>query len=531
MSAVTEITARARPGSAIAPRWMSAAAILLAAAIGLTGQAVATASEPTHAVAWGSIGFAAYAASLLCLVGGGKGRSLGLGRWWFGSWTLLWYGVAFGLATLTWVQPQTGSTAEISVSSVLRALWLVAVGTTLWAFGYFVGPGRSARRFGTRVMAALSLRFTAEVRSPLAPWILYAITTAARIASLATTGRLGYLGNAESAVSTASGYQQVLSDLSLFAPLAVAAAALQVWRERVPGARVTLTVLFLAEIAFGAAAGGKQNFIITVLAVAIPFTTSSFTADRRRSHKGLLSFTGLAFAGLAFLLIAIPFNQAYRSAVRNTSGTLSAREALDAAPSILGQTIGAGDAGVLSSSAKFLMNRTTEISSPAIIVQRTPSEIGFLSPVQLVEAPIVTLVPRAVWPGKPLLDPGYEFSQTYYELPATVYTSSAITPVGDLYRHGGWIPVIAGMFLLGCGVRLLDDVMDVRGNPHSVFLFLLLFPTLVKQEDDWVGMLAGLPATLLIWLLAIWLTFRKRERPSERRSWREPGRRHAPPAS
>jgi threonine/homoserine/homoserine lactone efflux protein len=84
--------------------------------------------------------------------------------------------------------------------------------------------------------------------------------------------------------------------------------------------------------------------------------------------------------------------------------------------------------------------------------------------------------------------------------------------VGDLYRHGGWIPVIVGMFLLGCGIRLLDDVLDVSGNPHSMFLFLLLFPSLVKQEDDWVGTVAGIPGTLLIWLLATYLTFRKRAR-------------------
>jgi threonine/homoserine/homoserine lactone efflux protein len=283
----------------------------------------------------------------------------------------------------------------------------------------------------------------------------------------------------------------------------VAAAALQVYRERVPGARVTLAVLFLAEIAFGAAAGGKQSFIITILAVAIPFS-----AARRRVHKGLLAFTVLTF-----LLIIIPFNQAYRSAARGASGTLSASQALDTAPGILGQTIRTGNVtGVFSSSAGFLLTRIREIDSPAIIMQRTPGEIGFLSPAQLVEAPVVTLVPRAVWPGKPILDTGYEFSQTYYELPATIYSSSAVTPVGDLYRHGGWIPVIVGMFLLGCGIRLLDDVLDVSGNPHSMFLFLLLFPSLVKQEDDWVGMVAGIPGTLLVWLLAIYLTFRKRAR-------------------
>jgi hypothetical protein len=498
---VTGIAARAQTRSAVAPRWITAAALLLAAAIGLSGQALATAGEPTHAVAWGSLGFAAYAASLLCLVGRSQGKFLGLSRWRLGSWILLWYGVAFGLATLTWVQPQTGTPALITLSSVLRALWLVAVGMTLWALGYCAGPGRPARRLGKKVTGALSLRFTPEVRSPLAPWILYAICIAARIASAVTTGRFGYVGNAQSAVTTASGYQQVLSLLEFFGPLAVAAAALQVYRERVPSARVTLTVLFLAEIAFGAAAGNKQGFIITILAVAIPFTVA-----RRQAHKGLLAFTVLAL-----LLIIIPFNQTYRSVARGATGTLSTSQALDAAPGVLAQTVRSGNVGgVLSSSASFLLARIREIDSPAIIMQRTPEQIGFLSPIQLVELPIVTLVPRAVWQGKPLLESGYEFSQTYYDLPATVYTASAITPVGDLYRHGGWIPVLVGMFLLGCGIRLLDDVMDVYGNPHSIFLFLLLFPSLVKQEDDWVGTLASLPGTLLVFLLAIYLTFRRR---------------------
>jgi hypothetical protein len=149
-------------------------------------------------------------------------------------------------------------------------------------------------------------------------------------------------------------------------------------------------------------------------------------------------------------------------------------------------------------------------------MQRTPSQIGFTSPVQLVTGPIATLVPRALWPGKPILDSGYQFSQRYYDLPTTVYTSSAITPAGDLYRHGGWIPVVLGMFLLGCGARLLDEAVDVRGHPHAIFLFVLLFPSLIKQEADWVGMLAGLPEILLVWLLTVYLTFRRRQRIARR---------------
>jgi hypothetical protein len=158
----------------------------------------------------------------------------------------------------------------------------------------------------------------------------------------------------------------------------------------------------------------------------------------------------------------------------------------------------------------YLMRRIREIDSPAVIIQRTPSEVPFSSPADLVAAPVAGMVPRALWPGKPILDAGYQFSQEYYGLPPTVYTSSAVTPVGDLYRHGGWVPVIAGMFLLGCGLRLLDDVLDVRANPHGVFLVLLLFPSLVKGETDWVSLLAGIPATVAVWLLAVALTFRPR---------------------
>jgi hypothetical protein len=495
---MTDITVYVRPGSAVVQRWIATAAVLFTAAIVLSMQALANTGQPTHAVAWGSVGLAAYAASLLCLIGGGKERWLGLGLWWIGSWTLLWYGVAFGLASLTYLQPRP-EVALISLSSVLRALWLVAVGMTLWVLGYFLGPGRPALRFGNKAMAALSVRFTAEVRSPLAPWILYAIGTAARIATAVTTGRFGYVGDVQSGVTTASSYQQWLSYLSLCAPMGVAAAALQVYRQRVPGARVTLIVLFLAEIVVGAAAGGKQNFIITILAVVIPFTSA-----RRKIPKGML-----IFAVLAFLLIIVPFTQAYRTTTR--SGTLSASQAFEAVPGTVRQTVATGDvAGVFSYTTSFMLDRISEIQSPAMFMQTTPTQIGFLSPLELVEAPVIDLIPRAVWPGKPIMDPGYQVSQEYFGLPSSVYTSFAVTPIGDLYRHGGWIPVIVGMFLLGCGVRFLDEVMDVSGNPHSVLLFLLLFPSLVKQENDWVGMLGIIPGTLLVWLLAIYLTFQKK---------------------
>jgi hypothetical protein len=245
--------------------------------------------------------------------------------------------------------------------------------------------------------------------------------------------------------------------------------------------------------------GDKSVFVIAVLAVVIPAS-----AARRRLPKAAV-IVGTAI----FLALVIPFTASYRASSRSGTMTLSASQAVAEAPGILRQ-----DATVSSmitaipASASYLLQRVSNISGPAVIMQRTPSEIPWASPALLVTGPLASLVPRALWPGKPILDDAYQFSQQYYGLPSDVYTASSITPAGDLYRHGGWVPVIAGMFLLGCLVRLLDDVLDVCARPHAAFGVLALFPVLVLGEADWVTLLAGIPMTLAVWLLGVTLAFR-----------------------
>ena len=150
----------------------------------------------------GRLALAAYAAAFLYLVRAAQHPGLGLAHWRFGSWVLFWYAAAFGVATMSWSQPQSGASAQIAISSVLRALWLVAVGLTAWVLGYFVGPGWPAERSAVRGMKALSRRFLGEVRGPATPWILYAIGVVARVLSTTTTSRFGYVGNVTSVVST-----------------------------------------------------------------------------------------------------------------------------------------------------------------------------------------------------------------------------------------------------------------------------------------------------------------------------------------
>ena len=124
----------------------------------------------------------------------------------------------------------------------------------------------------------------------------------------------------------------MLSALASCAPLAVGAAALQVFREGRREARLSLIVLFTAQIVMGAVAGGKGSFVIAVLAVVIPWTT----AGRKPSNAAV---TWLAVAAAAFLLIVIPFNQAYRATARGATGSLTPGQALSAAPGVLSQVL------------------------------------------------------------------------------------------------------------------------------------------------------------------------------------------------
>jgi hypothetical protein len=497
-----------RAGSGGVRRSTTAAmALFFAAAAALLCVTLANSDVPESAVVWGSLALASYSGGVLCFVGRRQGHGLGLGRWRLGPWTLLWYGVIFGICTISLIRPWDSEIAELAPSSMLKALWLIAGAITAMAAGYTIGPGAYARRLSAGSTGLLSRRFTFEVRSPALPWILCAIGLFASVASTASTGVFGYVGGTMASVGKSTGYDQVWGLLSEFGQLAVVAAALRAFRERLPGARVTLTVIFLFNLALDLASGGMESSIITVLAVAIPYS-----AARRRLPK-----VALAFSLLIFLIVVMPFTTAYREAVHGPV-TLPAAQSVIKAPEILVQaTTIRSIATALPSSVHLVAQRLALLSSPAIIMQRTPGQIGFTgTPAEIVEAPFLGMIPRALWPGKPRDLSGYQFYPEYFGTPSR-YSWEAITLVGSLYQYGGWMPVLGGMLLFGCLLRLVDDAADIRDNPHAIFLILLLFPVIVEGQASWLTTLSSIPEDVLFFIFAVCITFRPIQRPRPRR--------------
>ena len=120
--------------------------LLLAAAVVL----VAVAGWPaavSDQLLCGAVALSAFCAGLLALMSAVAGYGgLGLRTWRIGPWSLAYGAFAFGLATISWIGPQTGTAAQILPRSVLRALWLIAVAMALFTIGYCVVP-RVARCF------------------------------------------------------------------------------------------------------------------------------------------------------------------------------------------------------------------------------------------------------------------------------------------------------------------------------------------------------------------------------------------------
>lgn len=492
---------RALPASPLAISLLrpTAAAVLGGTAVALAGQALSV-PLPTTAAAWGGMALAAWCGALLVTCSMLAGRDgVGLAQWKMGSWFLLWCAVTDGLASITWAHQQSGLNGQILPSSVTRAEWVTAAAVTAWAAAYCFGSRRLYVAAGVRFMRTVAYGRSGVVRGPMTPWLLYAIGTAARLAEAILTGHLGYAGNAVATVSSASWYQQALSLAAYACPLAITVAGLRMFRERAPGAKVTLAILLAAEIMIAAVMGIKGQFITAVMAVAIARASAGRGMPRR------LILAAAAF----FLLMVIPFTIAYRAEVRGGPADLSPGSAAAAAPAVASAAASTASVATIPESVSYLAQRLQEIDAPAIVLQKTPSQVPYASPAQIPEALATGLIPRFLWPGKPLVDAGYQFSQEYYGTPPGLVTAAAISPQADLYRYGGWLPMLTGMLALGWLTRVLDDVLDVRATPHAALLVVLLWSTLATPENTFTATLLALPSAIVTWLAVIAVAFRR----------------------
>jgi len=436
------------------------------------------------------ITFIAAALTTLGLIGAASmSRELGvrtaLARLKLGPWMAIGFAVGFGLATLVWL----GGNIEVYHGRVTGATLAPAAVVAGIGFVAFLISYRSTPRLfvvaGSKLDARLRGRASVATGAG-GVWALWGVAAAAQAVGIAG-GNLGYLSDPTAQLSTSSSLNAVVAAVTQLGLLATLVAAWRLAAHRSFASALLLTWIAGTQVVLGLFSGGKEAVFIQFVAFVIGYST-----------KGRLRLGPVLLTGLVALFVVTPFITAYRSEVLTGSGRLTPAEAISSIDftALFADSTSGASAGHSNRQAAERLSRIGDI---AIIVTETPRTVPFVSPLELLSGPVLGFVPRSIWPGKPVLDAGYQASIAYYGVPSSVHSSSALTPYGDLYRHGGIIVVFGGMSLLGMFVRVVDDRDggDATSDPRMIFLPMLLFTTLVKQEMDYLSLSASVVSIAL----------------------------------
>lgn len=402
-------------------------------------------------------------------------RSLKLGPWFVIGFTF-----TYGIATLAWFYPVKGQAEIVDIRLISPAVGIALLGTAALVAGYRAAP---------RLLISSFSRFDGMLRGPspvsisaLAPAALWAIALTSTIV-FNTVGQ-----SAADQLESSDSIGQVLTVGMNFGLFATLLAAYRFGELRNFQRGLLMAAVLVSQIGFGLQSSSKQAVWIQLFAAAF-----GYMMQRR------VRLVPVVIVALLAIFFVAPFQSAYRNSGESYYSS-------------------SGSSGILFEPEKFaeaaieanrldtveeLLKRTSRAGDIAAILQKTPSLVEYQPATELLAAPFVAMIPRSVWPEKPVLDQGRQMSLVYYELPPSLYTASAMTPVGDLWRHGGFVPVVLGMAALGLFLRMVDARdFRARGDPRALFLPMLLFAAVVKAEASYVEIVAGIVSMIFTAALA-----------------------------
>jgi hypothetical protein len=182
--------------------------------------------------------------------------------------------------------------------------------------------------------------------------------------------------------------------------------------------------------------------------------------------------------------------QAYRSAI--SSGSFTERDSLSDATGFLTELSGQVLLDQpMSDNLQVVWDTATGrqaslIQNVALVVRLTPSALPYLYGRDYWSLPLLVLVPRILWPAKPMSGlQGADFTYTY--VGSNLVTSTAVTSFGDLYMNFGLLGIVAGMLVIGVFFRLVYARLWHSKSSFSVVLYLSLLPVLANYESGLVG--------------------------------------------
>jgi hypothetical protein len=280
------------------------------------------------------------------------------------------------------------------------------------------------------------------------------------------SGLSGYGSDLKYTTGIASLLKTIAGVLNPFA-LIVSAYIIFIENKHHPSYQLIFYSMLFIQILIGLLSGMKEIALIPILYVGIVFLISG----RRIPQK-------IIYIGVFILALLYPLNNAYRNVINtpslNTgSSTLNLVIAFkNVQETPLLETLSSGIESYGGRGSMFPYLQYSISIEPDWSYYKNMTRYAFL--------PVVWLIPRAIWSGKPRSDIGGVLNEHIIGYRG----QSAVTPtsIGWAYLEGGIFFVIPIFILIG----LLFETVDKRNyqKPLIIIFYIILLHTALKPEGD-----------------------------------------------
>jgi hypothetical protein len=293
------------------------------------------------------------------------------------------------------------------------------------------------------------------------------------------------------------------ADLGKFALLGLALASFAGTGDT--ATRVLLVFSLVLETGFGFMSGFKYQ-------VLAPFLIFGFCryAVRGRLPRGFTAGM-IVLLALSYLVIE-PFrayrygSDAFEGRDLSSIGTVMIEQLRD------GETRDITEEPLAKIYFLGLLRRTSNLPDAALSIQyKRDSELpedapAFLGDILL--APVYSVVPRLLWPSKPVFNLGRWYAINLLGAPLDTTTAASISPIGYLYLAGGGVAVVAGFLLLGLIQRGLAECFSGE-SAGAIVMLLCLAPAFAVLESSLSVVLTSLIRTIPLLLLGQYIFFKQ----------------------
>ncbi|MEP6947033.1 MAG: hypothetical protein ABJA02_14020 [Acidobacteriota bacterium] len=339
---------------------------------------------------------------------------------------------------------------------------LIMLGYAGLAIGYFLPFGRMA--------GAVAAQFYRETTYQDSSYIIPSLVLMS----------LGIINTAISLLSGLFGYQRgaigIYDGIIFLSTLYWMQASFMLWfiifrqRKLDNRALVIIGILVVSALTKALFAGNRSSFLQIFIYILIAY----LLAGREVRVKQI------ALAGL-MLIAALLVGTVYGTIFRDIKGSEDQQSGGAYTENVFNtiDKIGSDDnAPLLGTGFSALAERIDTLSSVAVVVsnyeQLAPYEASYGLDDNITKDLLTFLVPRVIWPDKPLASEPRKYSELYFNYGDN---SFAITPIGDLIRNFGVPGVFFGMLILGLILRglfrwLVEDQPRVLWRSTLYYMLL-----------------------------------------------------------